>query len=68
MTPNMIAMQAASQNVARMIALVAQYEAAKYVLANGDEVDIPAGKITTLKQRFATLRNETKDLLDSVTA
>jgi len=58
--------QQASQGVSELARLEGQYSAAKIMLADGDEIDIPAEKITALKQRFVAVRNAVKDALDAV--
>jgi len=60
--------QKASAGVSELARLYGQYAAAKIMLANGEEIDIPAEKITALKTRFATVRNQVKAALDAVTA
>ena len=45
-----------------------QYEAGKMALANGDEVDIPAEKLTALKQAFAQARTEGIAAWNAITA
>ena len=65
---NIEIIQQVVRNVHKMKRIVMQYEAAKVVLESGTELEIPTGSITALKQAFATLRTETKDLLDDITA
>ena len=44
------------------------YEAGKEALAAGIEMDIPAEKVTELKQAFAAARTACKAALDAITA
>ena len=67
MASNLGNIHTAMQKMQRMVRLVELYEGGK-VLAEEYEVDIPAGTITNMKQEFATLRTETKALLDLITA
>jgi len=61
-------LQRAARRMSELIRIEGQYSAAKVLLADGDEMDIPADKITALKQRFATIRSDMIDDLNSVTA
>jgi len=60
--------QKASAGVSELARIEGQYSAAKIMLANGEEIDIPADKIEALKSRFATVRDQVEAALDAVTA
>jgi hypothetical protein len=59
--------QAASAGVSELARLEEQYRAAKVILADGAEIEIPAGYVTALKAKFATVRTAVKGYLDAVT-
>lgn len=52
---------------AYLVQLEEQYKKATTELVDGSKMNIPAAKITAMKQEFAALRNDIKTALDSVT-
>jgi hypothetical protein len=60
-------LQLAIKGVSRLISIEAQYRVGKFILENNDEVNIPAAKITALKQQFATVRTEVITYLNDIT-
>jgi len=59
-------LQAAAKLMSKMIRLEERYRIGKIALEDGGDLDIPADRITALKQRFAAVRTEHIALLESV--